>query len=436
MLIEFSVGNYRSFKEKVTLSLVAADIRSKPAELDSDNRFVVDEKLALLKSAVIYGANASGKSNVVKALRFMSYFVLTSLVELHSSHLFTAEPFRLSTEMLEQPSLFEIVIRLKEIIYRYGFTLTAEQVTSEWLFHTPGKREAYLFKREGDQITVNPRTFPEGQGLELRTRQDALFLSVAAQFNSSLAINLVDWFGDFTINLGVEDATALRNARRSFSRASDRQAIVDFIKQLDLGIEDLETEKPLAEQLSLFDDAEPISSSRQRSSVPRIKTYHQRYDAEGKPLDLEPLDLDDNESQGTQRLFILAQPLLEALRSGKLIVIDEIDARLHPLLTREIIKLFNSQERNPHNAQLIVTTHDTNLLDAKLLRRDQIWFVEKSRRGVSDLYSLVEYRLDKRIIRNDASFEKDYIAGRYGAIPYIGHITTLLETTDEPQTTE
>ncbi|MBX0330173.1 ATP-binding protein [Oscillochloris sp. ZM17-4] len=439
MFIEFSVGNFRSFKDTVTLSAVAATIRSQPPELDTENVFVVDDQLSLLKSVAVYGANASGKSNIIAALRFMRFFVLNSLRELRVSHPLTVEPFRLSTEMLGQPSHFEVVVRLDGVIYRYGFEITAEQITSEWLFHSTGKREAYLFKRDATGISVNQRTFREGQGLEPRTRADALFLSVAAQFNSELALRLIAWFSELMINLGVDDPAALRTARQQFSRLEDRQAIVAFIKQLDLGIEDLAPDRQLVEQLELpTDDLEPTPLSRRaRGTTPRIKTFHQRYDGAGNLVDLEPLDLDDNESQGTQRLFILAQPLLHALRVGGMIAIDEIDARLHPLLTRAIMRLFNARETNPRNAQLICTTHDTNLLDARLLRRDQIWFVEKSRRGVSDLYSLVEYRVDKRIVRNDASFEKDYIAGRYGAIPYLGSLASVLGTIDdETQETE
>ena len=439
MFIEFSVGNFRSFKDTVTLSAVAATIRSQPPELDTENVFVVDDQLALLKSVAVYGANASGKSNIIAALRFMRFFVLTSLRELRVSQPLTVEPFRLSTETLGQPSHFEVVLRLDEVIYRYGFEITAEQITREWLFHATGKREAYLFKRDATGISVNPRTFREGQGLESRTRADALFLSVAAQFNSELALRLITWFSALMINLGVDDPDALRTARQQFSRLDDRQAIIAFITHLDLGIEDLAPDRVRVEQRELpTDDREPTSLSRiTRTTTPRIKTFHPRYDGAGNRVDHEPLDLDDNESQGTQRLFILALPLLHALRVGGMIAIDEIDARLHPLLTRAIVRLFHSRETNPRNAQLICTTHDTNLLDARMLRRDQIWFVEKSQRGASDLYSLVEYRMDKRIVRNDASFEKDYIAGRYGAIPYLGSLAHVRGiTNDESQETE
>lgn len=158
----------------------------------------------------------------------------------------------------------------------------------------------------------------------------------------------------------------------------------------------------------------------------RVKTHHNRYSGTGQLIDKVPFDLEEQESAGTKRLFALAYPIIRTLHEGLVLVIDEIDARIHPNLVIELIRLFNDPVTNPRHAQLIFTTHNTNLLNTKLFRRDQIWFVEKSRQGVSAVYSLVEYRVDGKIIRNDASFEKDYIAGRYGAIPFIGDLVTLL----------
>jgi uncharacterized protein len=437
VLIEFSVGNFRSFKDTVTLSLVAADIHSIPPSLDVENVLVVDEDLSLLRSVAVYGANASGKSNLIAAIRFMRVFVLNSLSELRTRRPLVVEPFRLSTQTEGQPSHFEIVFLVDRTIYRYGFDITTEEVITEWLYHTPkGRREAYLFLREGDAITVNQRTFKEGHGLEPRTRSNAPFLSVVAQFNSTIALNILSWFENIAINIGVDDPIAMQSARRMFDRASNRDDIVNFIKQFDFGIEDIlpELQSGVIQQ-ALFDEPTQVQPARSPAN-PRINTLHKKYDTEGNVVDLEVLDLDKNESQGTQKLFILARLLLSALRSGRVLFIDEIDARLHSLLTRQIVKLFNSNTTNPSGAQLIFVTHDTNLLDSQLLRRDQIWFVEKSQRGSSDLYSLVEYRIGNRIVRNDASFEKDYIAGRYGAIPFIGDFSRLLGQPDEPQPTE
>jgi hypothetical protein len=154
-----------------------------------------------------------------------------------------------------------------------------------------------------------------------------------------------------------------------------------------------------------------------------IQTIHRKFDGEGNSVSTELFDLDDQESEGTQKVFALAGPLVDTLKNGKVLIIDEFDARIHPLISRAIVELFNSNESNSNNAQLIFMTHDTNLLSNRLFRRDQIWFTEKNRYGATDLYSLAEYK-----IRNDASFESDYIKGRYGAIPYIGNLNHLLDS--------
>ena len=154
-----------------------------------------------------------------------------------------------------------------------------------------------------------------------------------------------------------------------------------------------------------------------------IQTVHQKFDNKGKYISPELFDLNKHESEGTQKVFEIAGVLVDTLKNAEILIIDEFDARLHPLISRTIVDLFNSNETNPNNAQLIFMTHDTNLLNNKLFRRDQIWFAEKNRYAVTDLYSLAEYK-----IRNDASFEKDYIKGRYGAVPYIGNLSHLIES--------
>lgn len=152
-----------------------------------------------------------------------------------------------------------------------------------------------------------------------------------------------------------------------------------------------------------------------------IKTVHQKFDSQGNHISLELFDLYEQESEGTQKIVSIAGILVDTFKNGDVLIFDEFDARLHPLITKAIVEIFNSQETNYNNAQLIFMTHDTNLLSNKLFRRDQIWFTEKNKYGATDLYSLVEYR-----IRNDASFENDYIQGKYGAIPFIGNLNQIL----------
>lgn len=436
MLIEFSVSNYRSFRDRVTLSMEAADIASQPPSLDEQNVFTASRGLRLLTSAVVYGANASGKSNLVAAINVMRAFVLNSSRDRWVSRLIGVEPFRLSTATETAPSLFEIVFLVDGTQYRYGFAVDRRVVVEEWLYRLGKAREATLFERDRQEIRVNPRTFREGRDLEFRTRPDALFLSVVAQFNGAIARRLTEWFAALDVNTGVMDWGDMAFALTGFETSPHRRTIEELIRRLDTGIERLELELlPLTRDV-LDDMRELFTQTRfafldefffgETAEFLRVNTYHQRFDAEGRPVDRVAFDLERHESAGTRRLFALAHPIVRALKEGGVLVIDEFDARLHPNLAMELIRLFNDPTTNPHHAQLIATTHNTNLLSARLFRRDQVWFVEKSRQGASDLYSLVEYRIDGKIVRNDASFEKDYILGRYGAIPFIGDLRELL----------
>jgi AAA15 family ATPase/GTPase len=204
--------------------------------------------------------------------------------------------------------------------------------------------------------------------------------------------------------------------------------IINLIKKLDLGIDDIsiKTRKVLPEDLLEIPEEFRTLLISKKLQADDIYTTHKKYNAEGEVISLEQFDLDKNESEGTKKLFAFAGPILETLRKGEVIVIDELDARLHPLITRTIIDLFNSNETNINNAQLIFMTHDTNLLSDKIFRRDQIWFTEKDRQGATDLYSLVEYKVE-----NDASFESDYIKGRYGAIPFIGDLSQVIKAEND-----
>lgn len=434
MLIEFSVGNYRSFKEKVTLSMVATNISSKPESLDRENVFSVDPGVKLLTSAAVYGANASGKSNLIKALAFMRIFVLTSSRDTQIAETIPVEPFRLSTETETQPSFFEVVFVTNHTQYRYGFQVNGQRVVEEWLYRLGKAREMKLFYRDENGIKVTARNFPEGNGIEERIRPNALFLSVVAQFNGKTAITVLQWFKQLNVNTGIDDRGFFYFTVANFENSSYRVDIEQFIKHLDVGIESFVSERqPATLPFNIPEElAEVVATLNKKMGISEsvtIKTFHRRFDAVGHHLDEVSFDLEKHESDGTQRLFVLAFPLLHALHKGSILVIDELDARIHPNLVIKLVQLFNSIETNPNHAQLIFTTHNTNLLSAQLFRRDQVWFAEKTRHGASDLYSLVEYR-----VRNDASFEKDYVMGRYGAIPFIGNLDEFLGADVEQQT--
>jgi len=424
MLIEFSVGNYRSFKEQVTLSMVAANLVSKEKTLDENNLFIVDEELKLLKSTAIYGANASGKSNIGKALSFMKWFMVNSSKDTQSGEDIAIEPFKLSTETEDQPSHFELVFLMDDQKYRYGFKVNQKRVISEWLFYVPNKRETNLFKRELDSITTSKKY--NAEGIAQKTRNNALFLSVSAQFNVDIAEKILAWVTNkMNIISGLHD-NYLGFTVKCLVNDENKTDIIQLIKKLDLGIEEIQIEQKdfSIDELSdvLPDELKKLISKTTRGKTNTIVTKHRKYDEEGNPKLSEQFDMRTQESDGTQKLFALAEPLLNTLKEGEILVIDEFDVSLHPLISRAIVNLFNSSQTNSHNAQLIFMTHDTNLLSNKILRRDQIWFTEKNRYGATDLYSLVEYK-----VRNDSSFESDYIKGKYGAIPYLGDLSHLLD---------
>lgn len=439
MLIQFDVGNYKSFKDVVTFSMVAAQIKAKDKRLDENNVFKVNDELSLLKSTAIYGANASGKSNFISAARFMKQFVLGSSKDTQADEAIPVEPFRLNTDTACQPSFFEMVFIIDSRRYRYGFEVTPEKVVAEWLYHVPTIREAKLFERRDGKIEV-PVAFKEGKDLIDKTRDNALFLSVAAQFNGVISKKILQWFKHLGIISGLADMGLRVYTVETFDNNKYRDEILRLVKKLDVGVEDIQLRKsplalPLADKVpdefkglikSLIGLNEELKKISPGSEQTDILTIHQKFNADGQIAGVELFDINDNESEGTNKIFSMAGPLVDTLKNGKVLLVDKLDARLHPLVTRAIINLFNSNETNPQNAQLIFATHDTNLLSKDLFRRDQIWFAEKDRFSATHLYSLVEYK-----VRNDASFESDYIQGRYGAIPFIGNLSRLLEASDE-----
>jgi uncharacterized protein len=407
-MIEFSVGNYRSFKDVVTFSMVAAPVQHENEEIDRNNVFTIAQDINLLKSAAIYGANASGKSNLVRAISFMRTFVINSAIGRRVQDPIDTDIYRLSKDTETEPSYFEIIFASGTTRYRYGFEVDRHNVKSEWLYHNLGAEEDELFSRDGQDINVSEK-FIEGQELTKRTRSDALFLSVVAQFNGDVATHITYLFRRLHIISNVNDEFRWKGMSDHImiEDHGSKKHLINLVKGLDLGIENIE-----------FSQA-PIDAG-ESSFKHRIQTTHYKYDSNDKQLSLEQFDLGE-ESDGTQKLYQLSGLLVNLLEDGGILIVDELDSRLHPLITCEIVKLFNSPKTNPKNAQLIFTTHDTNLLSNNLFRKDQIWFTEKNRYGATDLYSLAEYKIPEQ-----SSFEQDYISGKYGAVPFIGNLSRLL----------
>lgn len=271
-------------------------------------------------------------------------------------------------------------------------------------------------------IFMLARYFKEGKGLILRTRSNALFLSVVAQWNGAMATKLVAWFQ----NVGVLfDMGSAALPYFVFDHEEIRRSTLQLIKAMDIDIIDFSVE-----EIPLQDSAPSVSIGESTSTKgvqeKRIKTKHQKYDEGGKVVDNVEFLLLENESHGTRKLFLLAPVVTLALKLGLVIFVDELEVKLHPILTLRIIELFNNKDTNPNNAQLIFTSHDTNLLSHNYFRRDQIWFTEKDKYGATHLYSLAEFK-----IRNDASFGRDYVHGKYGAIPFVGNLEHLIAARGE-----
>jgi hypothetical protein len=398
MLVEFSVGNFWSYNEIQTLQMRAAKISSKDSKLDEENVIHVDEQLSLLKSKAVFGANGSGKSNLQRAINSMRIIIEESVVNMRvlDACIF---PFQLSSETLEKPSFFQVCFIYDNVLFRYGFEATNKKIVSEWLFGKvlntqKASRERYYFTREGNKLDVNESLLKEAKEKNLIMsgtdvpplfRENALYFTLLSTFNVGLMLNLHDYIQFKLVPIPLEaDST---NTNELMESPQFRNKATGLLNAIDPTIKEVNMEHNL------------------------IWTI--RHINEGNGTKTVPFALAYQEAEGTKRLFALSPHILIALDKGSTLIIDEFDAKMHPQLTRKIVELFHSPSTNPHNAQLVFITHDSNLLDANLLRRDQICFAQKGNDGATELYSLAEFKG----VRNDASFEKDYLQGKYRAVP-------------------
>ncbi len=430
MLFEFSVGNYLSFKEIKTLNLVASSISDY-----KETNTISSERHTLLKGAIIYGANASGKSNFIRALSTMKRIVMQSFSQSSTKEL-GVTPFLLNSETEKSPSYFEVLFEILGIRYRYGFEVTDKEVVGEWLYESKKNAEKLLFIRERDGIEVS-KSYKEAENLESKTRDNALFLSVIDQFNGVVAKRIMNWFNNFITISGLTHENYELATFKMLDKKNTAKILGDFYDQLDLGFDGLSVDKEKFNPKRIPEDAPEalvklLVKDLEGALRFKIKTLHKKFDKKNKKIGEVEFDMRSQESAGTNKMFNISGPIFDVLQDGGVLVVDELDSSLHPLMTLAITRLFNSDKDNSKNAQLIFSTHDTNLFSYGKYRRDQIYFVEKDKYGASDLYSLVEYREeDGTKVRKDRSFENDYIEGRYGAIPYIGDISKIIEEWQE-----
>ncbi|MFI3297479.1 MAG: ATP-binding protein [bacterium] len=416
-LLEFSVSNYRSINDMCTLSLIADITKESPlsniVEI-GDNR--------VLKTAVVYGANSSGKSNLLNAIYHMKYIVLSSVKKNNNDKL-EYNPFLFSTEK-NRPSFFEITFLLDESKYRYGFEISQDQVLEEWLMYSElnRKKEKKLFYRNSDDIKYDSKLFPEGKGKSEMINDNRLFLSLCAQLGGDTSKLIISWFqNNINVISGISSDGYLGISKIMLhENRFGSEDIKAFLSKMQLGFEDIDTiendlQFPVEVQVA-GNDAKQVLGAKTIDII----SNHNVYNINGDVVDKISMPFDAIESEGTKKLFDLSGPIFDTLNNGRVLIIDELDAKMHPHISWHIINLFNSPETNKSGAQLIISTHDTHLLSSKLFRRDQIWFTEKDAKEQTDLYNMLDIVLpDGSKPRNDANYERNYIAGRYGAVPYI-----------------
>lgn len=402
MLIRFSFKNFKSFKDENCLDMEATSLKEHEynvAKIDNGE---------YLKVSAIYGANASGKTNVLQSFDYMKNRILISDDSKKSSPIDEENIY--SFMINDEPIALEIEILAKNNkIYKYGFELVKDNIISEWLYEKRVNKFYSIFERENNNIKmVKDNKLPKLANIDERT----VFLNIYSKIdrNNEDFSNVYDWFVNSTyLDLGNPNFESFINNRVSLKILSDenyKKELLKFIKTFDSGIEGIKTTP---------DSIEAVKSN---NGIIDIEVIHRGENGELKAL---PFYL---ESNGTRKMFHLFDFFMDALKNGMVLFVDELDAKLHPLLTRYIINLFHNSETNKGNGQLIYSTHDTVNLNKETFRRDEIWFAEKDKDGISEIYALSDYILEDdknagKKVRNDATYNKDYLTGRYGAIPVL-----------------
>lgn len=420
MIVYFKVGNYKSINEEVTLNFNTSSISE---HLESN--VIQNDKNPLLKSILLYGHNASGKSKILEALVFFKWFINNSATDKQSTEEIDVEPFKFSESASKKPSFFEICFILGKQKFRYGFETDMNNINKEWLLESKISKEYPVFLRIGQEIKVDLKRFENSENLEKRTRKNALFLSVASQWNVQKAQKINNWIESiFTVH-GLADENYRSITIDLLKNKKFTTIINNFIQKADLGINSIDIfEVPIQIEEIIKKIPEELKRIYRDKLADRsetaVFTNHNKYNDQNEIIGNVPLLLDKSESEGTRKYFNLIGLLITALLEGRLVVIDEFDARLHTLLSKAIIRLFNSS-RIKSKAQLLVASHDTALLDRDLLRRDQIYFIEKNNYGATKAVSLVEYKP-----RKDTPFDKNYLEGKYGGIPFVDDLESLI----------
>ena len=414
MLIQFSVENFKSFKNKAVLSLAPSKDTS-----HANNVSILESGERVLNSVAVYGANAAGKTNLFKALTTAILMIRKSSQLQKNDRLDGIVPFLFDKSMVDKPTSFEFVFTARGVKYIYGFSATPIEVVSEYLYAYFSAKPSTIFERDGNVFTFPKDKRMLDQVAEKNT-PNKLFLSTATTWNYDRTEPAYSWF-DKGINTYPEYERLHPIAFEQFEKGEQdkvHQFVIELLKESDINIQDyLIKSEPINDQdlIQIFGplyqaakDAKMLEGKKQNVFMDHLVSH------EDGTTSTYRMSLAD-ESKGTENLFLLAPILMRALSTGETVIIDEIERSLHPLLVKHVVSNFNDPERNPNHAQLIFNTHNLELMSLDIFRRDQIYFVDKSgKTGESELYSLDEFS-----VRTEENIKKGYLLGRFGAIPSI-----------------
>ncbi len=417
MLVEFRVTNFRSLRDEQVLSMVASKDK---ALLDTHTQPTgISAAPTLLRSAVIYGANAGGKSNLIKALQYMRGVVVESATVVQPGQTFNVHPFRLDAKSSGKPTEFEATFLVDGVRHQYGFAMTPERIVSEHLLVYKAFKPQHWFKRHFDKKSgrdvydFGPSLKGQKAVWESATRPNALFLSMAAQLNSEQLSPVFNWFAKHLVIFNEVTPLNQGVTIQMLRDPDGKKSICQFLAAADISIADIDVVTRKVPAQAVRFNLAAGKTEVQAEEIEQNELHFHHVTENGKAV----FGLAD-ESSGTRNLLFLSGPVLDIVRKGLTLVIDELDTSLHTLLVRRLVQLFHSIELNQSGAQLIFSTHDTSLLDAPdLFRRDQVWFVEKERDQASRLYGLSEFSP-----RKNEALERGYLMGRYGGLPLLGDL--------------
>lgn len=416
MLLELRVSNYRSFRSEQSLSLIP--IRKDPSLAEANvHETGIHTLPSVLKGCAVYGPNAGGKSNLIRAMAIMQLLVKDSATKVKAGESLNVQPFALHAGQRQEPCSFEITLLIDGIRYQYGFSTLPARILEEWLLVYKSAKPQEWFSRQWnpqsgqDEYTFSSYFLGAKETWKQATRSNALFLSTAIQLNNEQLRPLWDWMVSSWVIVPAQAALKMDLTVDFIEQDENKARILEWLNSADLGIANITVEKIKTKRAAFSLDASTGKANVSDATETELRLPRLEHRGEGGVSVF--LNFQD-ESQGTQRLFAFAGIILHVLQRGATLVVDELENSMHPLLVRHLLGLFFSPRTNPRGAQIVFSTHNTSLLDKELFRRDQIWFAEKGPDQGSTLVPLSEFSA-----RKTEAFEKGYLEGRYGALPIL-----------------